>query len=101
MGGNAVKKIRVPTFHGLCFFPELEKNRVHEKWGLSFFSQHFPPMSGTLFFSELKIFGLLSMSLPLVCWSQGFGYCFLACNGIMLCNRPNILRTFLQKRATY
>ena len=52
MGGNAVKKIRVPTFHGLCFFPEL-------KWEhLCFFSQHFPPMSGTLFFFRAEIFGL-------------------------------------------
>ena len=29
-GGNAVKKNRVPTFRGLCFFPEPEKNRVHK-----------------------------------------------------------------------
>ena len=31
-GGNAVKKKnRVPTFRGLSFFPEPEKNRVREK----------------------------------------------------------------------
>ena len=94
MGGNAVKKIRVPTFHGLCFFPEL-------KWEhLCFFHSISPPCLGRCFFSELKICGLLSPSLPLVCWSQGFGYGVLACNGIIIRTRPNILRTLFRKRAT-
>ena len=46
MGGNAVKKNRVPTFCGLCFFPALKKTESTKNWD-SFFSQHFPPMSGT------------------------------------------------------
>ena len=55
MGRNAVKN-RVLAFCGLCFFPALEKNRVHEKWGLCLFTQHFPPMSGTLFLFRAENF---------------------------------------------
>ena len=51
------------------------KKTVHKKWG--FFFTAFPPMSGTVFFSELKCLDS-SPSLPLICCSQGFGYGFLA-----------------------
>ena len=39
------------TFLGSAFFPELEKKRSPQKVG----TQHFPPMSVTLFFSDLKL----------------------------------------------
>ena len=66
-----------------------------------FFHSIPPPMSGTLvLFSELKIFGCLSQSFPLACWSQGFGYGFMGCNGITICTRTNNLRTFLRKIPT-
>ena len=79
---SALKKNRVPDMEGKCrqkkpesplfvdsFFSSSGKNRVHEKWGLS---TAFPPHVWDFFFSELKIVGLLSLSRPLVCWSQGF-----------------------------
>ena len=57
----ALKKNSVPDMGGKCCEKNrdaptsaLEKNRVHEKWGLKFFSQHFPPCLGLCFFSELK-----------------------------------------------
>ena len=59
-----------------------------------------PPCQGLCFFFRVEIFGLLSPSLPLVSLSQGFGYGFPACNGIIICTRPNILKTLLRKRAT-
>ena len=37
----------------------LEKNRVQELW---FFSHHFPPMSGTLFFSKHLNWQVLSIT---------------------------------------
>ena len=99
-GGNAVKKNRVPTFCGLfvCFFPALEKSESTKSWDSNFFHSIFPPCLG-LFFFRAKIFGLLSPSLPLVWWRQGFGYCFLACNGIMICNRRNFFKTLFQKKS--
>ena len=38
-----------------------------------------------------NMFGLLSPSLPLIYWSQGFGYSFLTCYGIIICTRQNFL----------
>ena len=54
-------------------------------------------MSGTLFFFRAEMFGLLSLLLPLVCWSQGFGYGFLTCYGIIICTRPNLFKTAPKK----
>ena len=96
IGGKCCEKNQSPYFSwNLFFFSELEKNRVHKKWGPEFFSNHFPSMS------IAEIFGLLSPSLPLVYWSQGFRYGFLAYNGILICTRPNIFKTLLQKRGTW
>ena len=80
MGGNAVKKTESPLF-------------------VDFFTAFLPHVWDSVFF-RAEIFGLLSPSLPLVCWSQGFGYGVLACNGIIIRTRPNILRTLFRKRAT-
>ena len=52
MGGKCCEKNRVPTILGLSFFPALKKKS--KKCLDSVFSQHIPPISGTLLFSELK-----------------------------------------------
>ena len=96
-----MEKNRVPTFRGLCFFQLWKKTESTKSGDSVFLHSIFLPCLGLCFFSELKIFGLLSPSLPLVCWSQGLWYGFLACNGIIICTRPNVLRTMLRKRATY
>ena len=62
-------------------FSALKKNRV-------------PDMGG----NAVEKNRVLSPSLPLVCWSQGFGYGFLACNGIIICTRPNIFRIFFSEK---
>ena len=87
MGGKCCEEKKVPTFRGLSFFPAQEKTESTKSG-----DSHVPCL-GLCFFSELTIFGVLSLSLPLLCWSQGFGYGFLACNGIIVCTRP--------KRANY
>ena len=51
-GGNAVKKKQSPHFSWTLFFPALEKNRVHEKWGLCFFHSISPPCLGLCFFQS-------------------------------------------------
>ena len=72
------------------FFFRAEKKESQKCWDSSF-SQHFPPISGTQFFSsELKYFD--SSLLPLVYWSQGFGYGFLTCDGIIFCYGQNFLK---------
>ena len=96
-GGNADP---VPVFVD-SVFSSSGKNRIHKKWGLFFFHGISPPCLGLCFFFRAEIFGLLSPSLHLICWSQGFGYCFLASYGIIICTRPTFLKTLLQKRATY
>ena len=65
-----------------------EKSRAGKKESTKsgdscFFSQHSPPRPHICesVFLELTIFGLLSPSLPLIFWGQGFGYGFLACKG--------------------
>ena len=83
-----------PRFARFFFIPALEKTES-TKVGSLFFSQHFSHHVWDFCLSELKFFGLLSLSLLLICWSQCFGYGFLACNGIIICTGPNILRTFL------
>ena len=88
-----MEKNRVPTFRGLCFFQFWKKTEST--------ASPPPPCQGHCFFFRVEIFGLLSPSLPLVSLSQGFGYGFPACNGIIICTRPNILKTLLRKRATY
>ena len=55
-----VQEYRCTGSRCLNFFSTLEKNRVQEILGLYFFSSHFSPMSGTLFFSRpLKIISSL------------------------------------------
>ena len=101
MGGKCCEKKQSPHFLWTQFFSRAGKKQSPRKVGTLFFSQHFPPMSGTLFFFRAEIFGLLSPSLTLLCWSQGFGYGFLASYGIIICTRPNFLKNLLRKRATY
>ena len=48
MGEKWSEKNRVQKYLGLYFISELEETRVQEILGL--FSNHFSPMSGTLFF---------------------------------------------------
>ena len=69
-GGKYCEKNRVQTFLGFCFFQSWKKQSPRNV-GTLFFSQHFPPISGTLFFFRAEMFGLLSPSLPLMYWSQG------------------------------
>ena len=45
---------KVQTFLGLRFFSELEKKQSQRNVGTEFFVTTFPPISGTLFLSELK-----------------------------------------------
>ena len=78
------------------FFSDLESTK---KWGLSFFHSISPPCLGQCFFSELNFMDS-SLSLPLICWRQGFRYGFLESYGIIICTRPNFWRTMLRKRAT-
>ena len=85
------KKTESPLFVDSVFFQLWKKTESTKSGDSVFLHSIFLPCLGLCFFSELKIFGLLSPSLPLVCWSQGFGYGFLACNGIIICTRPNVL----------
>ena len=71
------------------------------KVGTLIFFTAFPPMSGTLFFFRTEIFGLFSPSLPLVRWSQSFGYGFLASYDIKICTRPNIFLSKVPKKSSW
>ena len=71
----------------------LQKTRVYKKWELKAFLPH---VWDSAFF-RAEIFELLSLLLPLVCWSQGFGYGFLTCYGIIICTRPNLFKTAPKK----
>ena len=68
------------------------------KVGTLIFFTAFLPMSGTLFFFRTEIFGLFSPSLPLVRWSQSFGYGVLASYDIKICTRPNIFLSKVPKK---
>ena len=100
MGGKCCEKKQSPHFSWTLFFPEPEKNKIHKKLGLCFFFTAFLPMSGTLFFFRTEIFGLFSPSLPLVRWSQSFGYGFLASYDIKICTRPNIFLSKVPKKSS-
>ena len=90
----------VPTFCGLCFFQSCKKKRVHKKWGLWFFLTAFPlHVWDSVFFQSWNFWTSLSVTSSCML-EPGYGYGFLACNGIMICTRPNILKTLLRKRAT-
>ena len=52
-------------------------------------SQHFPPISGTLFFFRAEMFWPIEDLLPLVCWSQGSGYSLGVSKGSLYGVNPN------------
>ena len=98
-GGKCCEKNRVPSFCRLCFFQSW-KNTESTKSGDSVFFHSISPHVWDSVFFRADIFRLLSLSLPLICWSQGFGYGFLASYVIIICTRPDFLRTLLQNRTT-
>ena len=87
----------VPTFFGLCFCPALEKTESTKSWVPVFFTTFPPHVWDSVFFFRAEVFGLLSPSLPLICWSQGFGYGFLASYGFIICTGSNFLKTAPKK----
>ena len=93
MGGNAVKKKRSPHFLWTLCFSSSEKNRVYKNLGLCFFHSISPPC----LVLRAEIFRPLSSSLPLIRWSQGLGYGFLASYVIIICTRPNFFKTAPKK----
>ena len=104
----ALKKNSVPDMGGemlwkkqRCSHFSSGKKQSPWKVGTLIFFTAFPPMSGTLFFFRTEIFGLFSPSLPLVRWSQSFGYGFLASYGIKICTRPNIFLSKVPKKSSW
>ena len=84
MGGKCCEKKQAQHFLDSVFFQALKKNRAT-------FTPHI--WDSVIFRAEM--FGLLSPSLPLMYWSQGFSYSFLTCNGIIICTRPNFFKTLI------
>ena len=104
----ALKKNSVPDMGGKCCEKKqrcshFSSGKKQSPWkvGTLIFFTAFPPMSGTLFFFRTDIFGLFSPSLPLVRWSQSFGYGFLASYGIKICTRPNIFLSKVPKKSSW
>ena len=97
MERNAVA-VESPLFVDSVFFQLRKKTESTKSGDPVFYSQHFLPPH--LSVSELKFSDSSLLSLPLICWSQAFGYGFLASYGIIICTLPNFLKTLLQKRAT-
>ena len=91
-------KKKSPLFVDSVFFQSWKKTESTKSGDSVFFLTAFPP---PMFFFTAEIFGLLSPSLPPICWSQAFGYGFLASYCIIICTRPNFLKTLLRKKATY
>ena len=71
------------------------------KSGDSNFFHSISPHVWDFVFFRTEIFGLFSPSLPLVRWSQSFGYGFLASYGIKICTRPNIFLSKVPKKSSW
>ena len=101
MGGKCSGKKQSPHFLWTLFFSSSGKKQSPWKVRTLFFFRAFSPHVWDSVFFRAESFGHLSPSLPLICWSQSFGYGFLASYGIIIFTRPNFLKTLLRKRAIY